>query len=141
MSADNPRAQHTVTHYTPDVKCYGCTRYFTTYHGMLIHLESGICASGIDLAEINRYAAQCYQWKKYLGKEFRLQLLAGNTKYREESSNEPFQCPTCDRSYPKLSSLFNHIWTPSCDQGLFGSPIGKLKKWLKRNLKRRRVSA
>ncbi|WPB08218.1 uncharacterized protein RHO25_012883 [Cercospora beticola] len=70
---------------------------------MVIHLESGTCESGVNLPFLNRLAAQCFQWKKYLSKEYRNELLAGDTGYREVSA-QPFKCPRCEEAFPLLST-------------------------------------
>jgi len=86
---------------------------------MIIHLESGTCESGQNLASLNKIAAQCFQWKKYLSKEWRDELYAGETVYREQGGN-PFKCPRCEVPFPLLSSLFQHVWSPACGQGRNG---------------------
>ncbi|KXS95965.1 hypothetical protein AC578_8109 [Pseudocercospora eumusae] len=135
----NALEHHKITHLDPSVHCYGCTRMFTTYHGMIIHLEAGNCVSGIDICRVNRLAAWCFQWKKYISKDFYPQLLNEDTAYREDPANHPFRCPTCESTFPLVSSLFMHVHSPSCDQTIGDGAIGKLKKWLRRNLKRLKV--
>ena len=104
---------------------------------MIIHLESGICQSGVNLPFLNRLAAQCFQWKMYLSKEYRNELLAGDTGYREVSA-QPFKCPRCEEAFPLLSSMFQHIWSPACGQGQRGGAIGKLRRWIEKRTYRMR---
>ncbi|KAF2168916.1 hypothetical protein M409DRAFT_20928 [Zasmidium cellare ATCC 36951] len=101
---------------------------------MIIHLEGKGCPSGISIEELNRSAAMCFQWKKYLDKPFRQSLLAGDDSYRSDPEHRPFKCPRCEECFPLLSSMFMHIWSPSCGQGLNGGPIKKLKRWLWKRL-------
>ncbi|KXT13088.1 hypothetical protein AC579_2148 [Pseudocercospora musae] len=135
----NALKHHKITHLSPSVHCYGCKRMFTTYHGMIIHLESGKCASGIDVCTVNRLAVWCYQFKKYTCKDFYPQLLKASTAYRDDPANHPFKCPTCGSTFPLVSSLFMHTYSPSCEQTMGGGAIGKLKKWLRKSLKRYKV--
>jgi hypothetical protein len=71
---------------------------------MIIHLESGTCESGESLASLNRLAAQCFQWKKYILKEYRDELSASDTGYREQGG-EPFKCPRCEKEFPLLMMM------------------------------------
>jgi hypothetical protein len=42
----------------------------------------------------------------------------------------PYKCPDCDTSLPKLSSLFQHVESSSCDQTLDEGAIGTLRRFL-----------
>ncbi|KAF2279961.1 uncharacterized protein EI97DRAFT_369153, partial [Westerdykella ornata] len=108
-------------------------RKFTTYGGMMIHLESGACESGIDIIDLNQAAAACYQWKKYLFKEYRIyQQTRNEFAGGFDIKAHPYFCPTCDTTFPKLSSLFQHVESPACDQRLNQGGIAKLKRFLKK---------
>ena len=75
---------------------------FSSFSGMLIHLESGSCPSGVDLPEINRLAYKCYQNKKYLN--------GTDVRY-------PFFCIQCASEFTKLSGLYQHAETrPNCQE-------------------------
>lgn len=100
---------------------------------MIIHLEAGTCNSGTNLVRLNKLAAQCFQWKKYLLKDWRVELLNGETTYRE-GGEEPFMCPRCEVEFGLLSGLFQHVWSSACMQGKNGGAIGKLRRWLARSL-------
>ncbi|KAF2118182.1 hypothetical protein BDV96DRAFT_569423 [Lophiotrema nucula] len=119
---------HEITHRDANIKCYGCHRYFTTYGGMIIHLEAGTCPSGIDVYDLNKSAARCFQWRKWIDKSYRSDLLYHVPIGQGEF---PYKCPTCDAGLPKLSSLFMHVASPACAQTLNSWPITKLKRWLK----------
>ncbi|KAJ6280849.1 hypothetical protein J3E71DRAFT_392137 [Bipolaris maydis] len=110
---------HKLVHLKPSVECYGCTRSFTTYSGMIIHLESGTCTSGINILDLNKSAPMCYQWQKFLDEE-----------YQYDGAVYLFRSPECDTTFPKLSGLFQHVGSGSCEQRLNGGPIAKLVKWL-----------
>ncbi|KAF2253242.1 hypothetical protein BU26DRAFT_477300 [Trematosphaeria pertusa] len=118
---------HAITHRNATIKCLACDRRFTTYGGMIIHLEAGTCASGIDMLDLNKSAAMCYQSRKWVFKEFRNGLREHIAPAPAEC---PFKCPTCEAGLPKLSSLFMHVASPSCGQGINGGAMKKLKRWL-----------
>lgn len=106
---------------------------FTTYAGMIIHLESGTCDCGIDRIDLNESAAMCYQWRHFLDREYRDEMLEGRNIYLKYSDTiYPFKCPTCETIFSKLSGLFQHISSQTCEQRLSDGAIGKLVKWLKR---------
>lgn len=132
--------QHSITHFPLTVRCYACPRKFRRHADMLIHLESGTCASGVNLVYLNSVAATCFHWKKYVKKDFRVRLLNGDGTYRsEKDGGKPFVCPTCGEEFPLLSSLFAHVWSSSCKQSRNGGALGKLKRWLWRCLAAWRV--
>ncbi|KAJ5022570.1 hypothetical protein J3E73DRAFT_434043 [Bipolaris maydis] len=127
----NNLRHHKLVHLKPSVECYGCTRSFTTYSGMIIHLESGTCASSIDILDLNKSAAMCYQWQKFLDEEYRDDILSCYDLEEEyDGAVYPFKCLECDTTFSKLSGLFQHVGSGSCEQRLNGGPIAKLVKWL-----------
>ena len=46
----------------------------------------------------------------------------------------PFKCPTCQRIFSKLSSLFQHVESPSCEQALNRGAIRRLRRILRSRL-------
>jgi hypothetical protein len=100
---------------------------------MILHLESGVCGSGIDIYDLNESAAMCYQWKAYLDGGNRDELLQ-RTDPRSKDS-EPvylFKCPERDAEFTKLSGLFQHAYSKACNQDLYKGKIAKLIKWLEK---------
>jgi hypothetical protein len=98
---------------------------------MIIHLESGSCDSGIDIFDLNESAAMCYQWSQYIEEEFRDDML--ECRDLEEEYNDkiyPYSCPSCETVFSKLSGLFQHVASKSCEQRLNNGAIAKLVKWL-----------
>lgn len=117
--------QHRLSHRSLKHECIDCDAQFKTYGGMLIHLEYGNCTSGLNMFDVNKTAALCFQWKRYTDKDLRHELLK-----RRSPSEQPFYCPTCGVWFGKLSSLFQHVESPHCGQTLKAGAIGKLKNWL-----------
>lgn len=81
---------------------------------MLIHLESGICASGADCEKLDRFAYLCYQWKAYTN--------GWNEYYK-------YKCPDCQTVFRHLSGLFQHVESDACNQKFDGG-IGKLESFI-----------
>lgn len=96
---------------------------------MMIHLESGSCESGIDAQEINRLAARCYQWKKYIVPNYRVWMLNGMDRQVREYC---YQCPDtdCNVRFKTLSGLLQHAETDRCNEGVFDNRVGSLTKLL-----------
>jgi hypothetical protein len=127
--------QHELTHRSPTYASLGvnCDRSFTTYGGMILHLEVNICPSQIDIVDLGCSAAKCFQWSKFVvDREIRQSLLENQFVYDQPGCPglSVFKCPTCRVQFPKLSSLFMHVESPACAQGLGEGAIGKLRKWL-----------
>ncbi|KAH7083692.1 hypothetical protein FB567DRAFT_529726 [Paraphoma chrysanthemicola] len=126
---------HNLKHLEAIYACSGCSQKFRTFSGKVIHWESGSCNSGVHEFDLGFSAARCFQWKKYfIRKCDREDLLAihVNQDAREYSSSDPrfYKCPTCDRKFFKLSGLFMHVESPSCNQTLDEGAIGKLRVYL-----------
>lgn len=99
---------------------------------MVLHLEAGTCPSGIDVIDLNESAAMCYQWEAYVDTDFRNELLnRDDLKLEYSGLVYPFKCPGCDTGFTKLSSLFQHVYSKACNQGLYEGKMAKLVKWLK----------
>jgi len=120
-----------MVHLERAIECYGCYRTFSTYPGMIIHLESGTCESGIDVIDLSESATQCFQWKAYIDAEFGNGLLNCQDP-RSDYNNTvyPFYCPECKMVFTRLSGLFQHVYSKACNQGLYEGKVGKLVRWL-----------
>ena len=120
-----------MVHLPADIECWGCERMFSTFSGMIIHLERGSCPSGINAKDLNKSAAMCYQWSHFIYDQYRICLLSREHDESCSCTPYPFKCPDCDIGFPHLSALFQHVETRSCDQELDKGVIGKLVHWLK----------
>lgn len=94
---------------------------------MILHLESGSCASGIDKSDLETSAAFCYQSRYFMDEDSR-QAIFDDYDLADDCFH--FDCPDCDMEFRKLSGLFQHIESQTCDQTLYDGAIGKLRKWL-----------
>lgn len=84
------------------MECYGCDKDFKSYSGVLIHLESGTCASGTNEQSINYIARN-----NCLSAEFTIDNSKGG--------GWAYFCPECERQFGKLSGLYQHAEdVPDC---------------------------
>lgn len=121
-----------MVHLERSIECYGCDRRFTTYPAMILHLEAGTCPSDTNIIDLNQSAAMCYQWKAFVDRDYRDELLNRDNLQLEYC--EPvyaFKCPECNTGFTKLSGLFQHVYSIACDQGLYEGKMLKLTQWLK----------
>ncbi|EXJ56719.1 hypothetical protein A1O7_07063 [Cladophialophora yegresii CBS 114405] len=91
---------HNRTHLPANIECLGCDREFSEFAAMMIHLESGTCASGIDRDNIDNWVFEsdpCY--------------LYGNWW----EANYKYQCPGCGNDFRFVSGLCQHVATDACD--------------------------
>jgi hypothetical protein len=96
----------------------------------IIHLEYGTC-SNINRTYLNKLAAKCRKWRYFIDEDCRDDLLNhGDTDFLVN----PFMCPTCNATVPKLSSLFQHIESSACEQTLHDDVVGQLRRFLESRL-------
>ncbi|RAK98721.1 uncharacterized protein BO80DRAFT_386745 [Aspergillus ibericus CBS 121593] len=94
FSNENSLRMHQQRHQARTTECYGCYRSFKSFSGMLIHLEAGSCASGVTEGKIDRIAGEFHQNQKY--------TVFGDGWWL-------YKCPNCDKEFPKLSALYQHV--------------------------------
>ncbi|KAI9806384.1 MAG: hypothetical protein M1826_004664 [Phylliscum demangeonii] len=104
--------------------CYGCTKTFTTLHGIILHLETDTCPSGLNLLHVNHAAAECYQWRQFVDDFYRDDMLAYRPLKRtyDEDNQQvlPYRCPTCATGFRQLSGLVQHVFSRACGQTMDG---------------------
>ncbi|PYH65883.1 uncharacterized protein BO88DRAFT_470151 [Aspergillus vadensis CBS 113365] len=108
-SAENLLSHDISVHYY----CNICDRYF----GMLIHLESGACQSGVSEETIDDLAAECYQSRKYIV---------------DTDGGWRYECPDCERQFWQLSALYQHVEdVPACSYLANGDGcLAKLERFM-----------
>src|SRR5436190_5839239 len=99
-------------------ECFGCYRKFASFSAMLIHLESGSCASATDIDKVDNLAFECYQHSKY------------STGIDDDF---PYFCPSCEREFQTVSGLLQHSETvPNCqDHVRYPGCLGKLENFMR----------
>ncbi|OSS44732.1 hypothetical protein B5807_10693 [Epicoccum nigrum] len=98
--------------YDSDQECLRCNRSFSTYSGMILHLESGVC-SYVNHKTLNQLAAKYYSCSEYMFRESQHAMRTGVTPSNYEYH---YFCPTCKVPTTKLSSLLQHIESETCEQ-------------------------
>lgn len=118
-----PSLQHQQKHQPRNQECYGCYQIFKSFSGMLIHLESGNCASNVTEDEIDNMARECYQSRKYINDCL-------------EDGGCVYKCPSCEGEFSKLSALYQHAEdVPTCSSPINGhGSLAKLELFIARSL-------
>jgi hypothetical protein len=75
---------------------------FVTESAMLLHLETGTCASTIDRYYVLRVGRECHRAFYYIS----------------VTPGYAFQCPTCETPFSLMSGLAQHIESDHCDECL-----------------------
>ncbi|KAF2719023.1 hypothetical protein K431DRAFT_287054 [Polychaeton citri CBS 116435] len=101
FSCRNDVLMHQQTHQAKDRECYGCYCRFASESGILIHLESGSCAGGVDRGWTDIWAFEFDPSGPYINN--------WDSKYQ-------YSCPTCGQDFRLLSGLLQHIESPACNQ-------------------------
>lgn len=118
-----PSPQHQQKHQPRNMECYGCYQTFKSFSGMLIHLESGKCASDVTEEEIDNLARECYQSRKYINDGL-------------EDGRWLYKCPSCEGEFSKLSALYQHAEdVPPCSSPINGHGcLAKLQRFIARSI-------
>ena len=83
---------------------------------MILHLESGACDSKIDIFDLNKSAAICYQWRAYLDEEYQHMLIdRRELSFEYNGTVYFFKCPECNNVFTKVSGLFQHVYSRACN--------------------------
>ncbi|KAH6642067.1 hypothetical protein C7974DRAFT_384783 [Boeremia exigua] len=112
--------------HRPEYECLMCDRLFTTYGGMILHLESG-CCSDIDCADLDRLAANCSRWREFVDINHRDAMLRSDDI---SAYLELYFCPCCEMPMTELSGLFQHVESGACEQTLDVGAVGQLRRYL-----------
>ena len=101
-AAADTLSQHLVVHNEADNECLICDREFTTFSGMLIHLESGGCMGEASVKE------RFYDYVEN-----------GNVRdvnfWLRDDGEILLECQVCRKDFARVSGLFQHIESGSCD--------------------------
>ena len=92
---------------------------------MLIHLESGNCK--VNLCDLDRYAVQCYQHKKYVMREYVNYLkTTDRTQCRYEghwdSYEQVWECDGCEKTFADKVAMLQHLRSAVHDPWLYKCP-------------------
>ncbi|KAF9884196.1 hypothetical protein FE257_002187 [Aspergillus nanangensis] len=95
FATDNNLQMHQQKHRPRNMACYGCSNTFKSFSGVLIHLESGHCASNVTKEAIDDIAREYYQSRKYISHE-------------RGTDGWVYKCPSCERQFATLSAVYQH---------------------------------
>ncbi|KAH8686745.1 hypothetical protein BGZ61DRAFT_453566 [Ilyonectria robusta] len=111
---------HRKTHAEKSVECPGCTRFFISDSAMVLHLETGGCASGTNRSDVCDIAFDCYQSGHYTC---------------DDDRDFDFSCPTCDVPFLFMSALLQHAESEACDETLeWYTALGKFLHFLRQRI-------
>ncbi len=108
--------QHLVAHAPRDVDCPGCDRMFPSSSAMVLHLETGACASNVDCDWVDSVAFECY----------------AAMYYTSDQGGFDFMCPTCQVPFVYMSSVLQHAESNRCEECMTrGSPLWRFLRYLR----------
>lgn len=70
---------------------------------MMIHLESGACASNVDRADVDRWIFNGSYCDDYLN---------------DWDYDRKYTCPQCSRDFKLLSGFLQHVESNACDEDI-----------------------
>ena len=106
------------------IDCPFCKRAFTTASGVVVHLESGTCTSGLNRQKIN---AEIQRLDRNNVITRPMLTMPGydrvETIATERSWNGyGYQCYLCRREFGQLNGLNSHLKSPAHEQKLYRCP-------------------
>ncbi|KAJ7157493.1 hypothetical protein C8R46DRAFT_1114665 [Mycena filopes] len=117
-------------HNPKDVMCpgRGCGLGFVSRSALLLHLEAGTCASGMDRKTVDRYVRQ-YDTKNIITDPARLLTggsTAEDTTYTATSrtwNGSAYECYLCHVGYHTLRALNQHLASPRHQNKIYVCPL------------------
>lgn len=118
--------QHSKAHVGDfgSIACPFCKQVYTTASGVTIHLESGVCVSGLNRAKINDIVRQLD--KRHV--ITRPMITMPGYDFVEVTATErawngsAYECYLCERDFTSLRGLDNHIKSPVHEQAMYRCP-------------------
>ena len=112
--------QHLLTHLPRDIDCWGCSRKFSKYAPLLVHLETGVCVT--TRLQLDQFAIQCEFSSDYVRPGCEQYLRRGD---RQRHCARPiflshpkrFGCSKCDKVFDQHGGMMGHIQS-SCHHPL-----------------------
>ncbi|KAJ7511592.1 hypothetical protein B0H11DRAFT_1952170 [Mycena galericulata] len=128
QSASNLNSHlNSALHRPKDVPCpgKGCGLAFVSRSALILHLESGSCASGADRQTINRYVRQ-YDTNNVITNPARLLTGGEVTTYLATSAawnGSAYECYLCHGGYRSLAALNQHLASPRHQEKMYVCPL------------------
>lgn len=119
---------HSRTHVgSSSIVCPFCSNGYATAAGLIIHLEAGVCKSGLDRHKINEIVHKMDRGHvitrpmiEYGGPPALVQTIATERSWSNRS--RCYLCPLCYREFQALLSLNQHLRSPAHDQPMYNCP-------------------
>ena len=117
-------------HRIPIVPCLGkpiCDKTFISLSDMILHIENGVCTSGLNRSTIRKFAIQADR-NNVITNPARLIRYSGDEEPRryatEQSRNQngDYQCVLCPRTFLSLKSLNAHYASSVHEASVFRCP-------------------
>ncbi|KAF2997158.1 hypothetical protein E8E13_005462 [Curvularia kusanoi] len=107
-------------------ECLMCGSWFSTYGGMILHLESGTCWP-VNRTTLDTHAARCNWSSHYMNPQ---SCNLARHGYGLDVNFYNYYCPDCKTPATRLSGLMQHVESGCCKQTLGDGAIGALCAFL-----------
>lgn len=115
---------HSSTHMPSTVDCPFCKRGFTTASGVVIHLESGACSSGLNRQKINAEIRRLDRNNIITRPMLTMPGYDNVQTFATERSwnGQWYECCLCSREFGTLQGLNSHMRSPVHEQAMYRCP-------------------
>ncbi|PQE28741.1 Zinc finger protein [Rutstroemia sp. NJR-2017a WRK4] len=120
MNANNlMQHQHSRAHVGSTLKCPFCSATSATASGVVIHLESGSCSSGVNRQKINAEIRRLDQNHVITNRLLTYPSSSTTTTATNRSWNGyAYECYLCSRQTASLDALNKHLNSPAHEQNV-----------------------
>ncbi|KAM3065464.1 hypothetical protein ACMFMG_011648 [Clarireedia jacksonii] len=123
--------QHSRAHVGSSLKCPFCTSTHATASGVVIHLESGSCSSGVNRQKINAEIRRLDQNHVITNRLLTYPSSTTSTATNRSWNGYAFECYLCSRQTATLGALNKHLNSPAHEQNLYHCPKAACGKQFK----------
>ncbi|CAG8978481.1 hypothetical protein HYALB_00005056 [Hymenoscyphus albidus] len=118
--------QHSKLHTQLQIPCPFCTCNYATASGLIIHLESGACASTVNRQRVNASIRRIDRTYRITKPQLGLRLGPYGVKRGQASevawNGKAYGCYLCPRGFATLFSLNRHLGSVAHEQDLYNCP-------------------
>jgi len=115
---------HSRIHMGSSIECPFCKRPFTVASGLVVHLESGNCSSGLNRQKINDAVRRLDRGNVITRPMITMPGYENVQTFATERSynGRCYQCCLCPRGFATLSALNAHMSSPVHEQAMYRCP-------------------
>jgi len=124
QSANNLDAhRRSATHQPKNVRCpcEGCAQSFVSRSALILHLEYGICRSGVTFTSINKYVRQ-FDTECFITDRTRMVDGTEDVTVNEGWNGVAYECHLCHSLFHKRYSLIQHMRSPRHQTKIYVCP-------------------